>query len=474
MMHGRFSVFKKKLLFIFFAIASLGLNAEESGVPVVEKKLAYVIPIEGPIGDPQLYILRRGLKQAMEAKAEHVVIRLDTPGGQLDTTLKIMEVLQNFQGTVYAYVDREAISAGAYIAAAANTIYFHTRGIMGAAAVIESDGGDVNKTLKMKIDSYLKARIRDLGKDYRYRGDVIRAMMDEDFEFRIGGKVIKKKGSLLTLTASEAVQKYGTPPEPLMAKGIVDSVERLLNQEIGADAYTLIQFKLTWSEKVAKWLNQIRPLLLGIGLLCLFIEFKSGGGFGFFGVAGIAAILVVFTSSYVAGLAGYESLLIFAIGIILVGLELFLFPGTFICGILGASLIIGSLVWGLSDVWPGKHFQWGGDIFVLAIRDVILALVVAIVGGYFLAKYFFKKGFFDKLLLKATVAAKATSTDFLEKMKIIGKEGKTLTELMPTGKVIVEGNPYEAFSRNGFIRSGELVRVVDRDNFRIIVTKILN
>ena len=86
------------------------------------KTVAYQIPIRDQIGPPILDILRRGLKDAIRAKADLVILDMDTPGGELGVTLEIMEEiienLEKFDGKIITYVNDEAISAGAYIAIA--------------------------------------------------------------------------------------------------------------------------------------------------------------------------------------------------------------------------------------------------------------------------------------------------------------------------------------------------------------------
>jgi membrane-bound serine protease (ClpP class) len=118
----------------------------------------------------------------------------------------------------------------------------------------------------------------------------------------------------LTLTAEEAVKKYGTPPQPLLGTGIYESVEKLLDEKCGPGHYTLIKMEINWAEKVGLWLNSIGPIIIGIGLLGLFIEFKTPG-FGFFGIAGIVFVLIFFGSKYVSGLAGQEEVLVFLLGV---------------------------------------------------------------------------------------------------------------------------------------------------------------
>jgi membrane-bound serine protease (ClpP class) len=159
------------------------------------KVVVYVVPIKGEIATPVLYILRRGLKEAIERKADVVVLDMKTPGGALDVTFDIMEALAKFPGTTITFVNDEAMSAGSFISATTDEIWFAPLGKIGAAAPVTSSGQDVDKTMKMKIVSYLKAEVRAIsaGKG-RYRAEVISAMIDDNYVLKIDGKVLKEKG----------------------------------------------------------------------------------------------------------------------------------------------------------------------------------------------------------------------------------------------------------------------------------------
>lgn len=109
---------------IFTSFLSVVKAEDNSSVPPISlelnsEKIAYQIPIRDQIGPPILDILRRGLKSAIEANADIVVIDMDTPGGELGVTLEIMqeiiESFDRFEGPIITYVNKEAISAGAYI-----------------------------------------------------------------------------------------------------------------------------------------------------------------------------------------------------------------------------------------------------------------------------------------------------------------------------------------------------------------------
>lgn len=463
----------KKILWLFL-LTLLGLqaavcygNAPSEMPPSQELKKVIIVPIKNEITDVQLYILRRSLKLAIKEDASAIILALDTPGGALATTLKMMEMLSNFSGDTIAFVDNEAISAGAYIAFATHKIYFTPQGIMGAAAAIESTGADIPETANLKINSYLRARIRAIAGHSRYRADVMRAMMDKDFEFAIDGLVIKPKGELLSLTASESVKEYGKPFENLLASGIADDVNGLLDHLYGAGNYQRIDFKLTWAELAAKWLAKMTPVFLGLGLMLLFIEFKTPG-FGFIGIAGIALLTLVFVSTHLAGLAGYEAYLVFVLALILLSIEFFFLPGIFIAGTLGAVLLLGSFFWALSDIWPKQSINFNLDLFSEPAQTLSLGLLIAFLGFYIIGKFLVKGWFGSHLVLKQSVS-KMMAKDLSMLTLKIGDLGVVTTALRPSGEIEIFGKRYQAHVKVGSIEKNMPIEVVEIKNLSILV-----
>ena len=166
--------------------------------PTEVRAKVVVIPVRDQIARPVLYILRRGLKEAIENKADTVILDIKTPGGALDVTFAMMEALEKFPGTKIAFVNDQALSAGAFISATADEIWFAPRGKIGAAAPVNATGQEIDKSMRQKIVSYLKAEVRSLSEGKGYRGQVISAMIDENYELKIGDEVLKPKGELLT------------------------------------------------------------------------------------------------------------------------------------------------------------------------------------------------------------------------------------------------------------------------------------
>ena len=437
----------------------------------------YVIPVRDEINKPTLYILRRGLKEAIEQKADAVVLDMNTPGGALDVTFEIMEALDRFPGLTVTYVNKEAMSAGAFIAAATAEIYFAPNGIIGAAAPVLATGGDVDKTMKQKIVSYLRARMRANSEGKGYRGQVISAMIDEDYELKIGEKVLKPKGELLSLTATEALEKYGEPPQALLGAGKAANIEALLQAKFGGTGYEVHNFKVTWSEEFAQYLTALSPILLGLGLLALFIEFKTPG-FGVFGITGILLLAIVFLTNYVAGFSGHEPLLVFAVGLLLVALEILFFPGVVAVAVLGIGLMLGSLVWAMADLWPGQPLTvaWSGDVFVAPLQNLALGLVLAVALGAALMRFLPHGWVWDKLVLGSTIGGAAQISGgaphaAAEVASLVGQRGVAVTVLRPSGQIEVGGRRYEATVEIGAVDAGDAVIVRGRNDFAVIVER---
>jgi len=474
------------LFFSFLIAAACGLAAEpvaspaESPVPAApaRKMVVYVVPVREEINTPTLFILRRGLKEAIEQKADAVVLDMDTPGGALDVTFDIMKALEKFPGQTITFVNTDAISAGAFISATTDEIWFSPRGKIGAAAPVMATGGEIDKSMKQKIVSFLRAEVRSVSEGKGYRGQVISAMIDEDYELKIGDKILKPKGELLTLTATEALEKYGEPPQALLGAGKAADMEALLTAKYGAGNYEIKSFKVTWSEELAQYLTAISPVLLGLGLLALFIEFKTPG-FGIFGITGIVMLAAVFLSSYVAGFSGHEPLLVFAVGLLLVGLELFFFPGVFVVALLGICLMLGSLVWAMADLWPDQPLTvaWSGDAFVGPLQNLGLGLVLAVALGAALIRYLPRGWVWDKLVVGSAIGGAAqvaglSPQEAAAVTSLIGQHGIAKTVLRPSGQVEIDGRRYEATVEVGAVNAGDEVIVRGRNDFALIVEKV--
>jgi membrane-bound serine protease (ClpP class) len=228
---------------------------------------------------------------------------------------------------------------------------------------------------------------------------------------------------------------------------------------------------------LAQYLTRFSPILLGLGLLVLFIEFKTPG-FGIFGITGIVLLGIVFLGNYVAGFSGHEPLLLFAVGLLLVALEIFFFPGVAVVAVTGLVLMLGSLVWAMADLWPGQPLTaaWSGDAFVAPLRNLGLGLVLAVALGAALLRFLPKGWIWDKMVVGSTVGGAAqiagVGPDAAQEMaNIIGAHGTAVTALRPSGQVEIGGRRYEAKVEVGAVDPGEAITVRGRTDFALVVER---
>jgi len=145
--------------------------------------------------------------------------------------------------------------------------------------------------------------------------------------------------------------------------------------------------------------------------------------------------------------------LLFLIGVILLGFEVFL-PGGILGGLAGFALQSGV---GLAFL----DFGVGGGSAALAAAVLLVGLML-----YFEFAILPRTKLGRRLFLHSAVSGKSAPG---READLTGATGRTLTALAPTGVVEIEGRRHEAFSRAGFLEVDVAIRVVGADNFRLIV-----
>jgi len=150
------------------------------------------------------------------------------------------------------------------------------------------------------------------------------------------------------------------------------------------------------------------------------------------------------------------------ITLIILGLVFTLFEVIVPGGILGVLAAI-VIIW--ASVLTFQNYGIIEAIGVLVGSLILVVLLVVIELKIISKTRLGKRMFLDQ-------AVEDQSTKALGTPELIGKRGQAETTLAPSGKIVVEGVEYEAFSEDGLIKNGETVQIVGRDNFRVVVKKI--
>jgi len=447
----------QRLILLLVACVSL-LSSVRAGEVVV-------IPVKGEISKAQFFFLRRGLKAAEAAKADAVILDMDTYGGGLEAATEMLQALLATSIPTITYVDSNAGSAGALIALSTRRIYMAPVSAIGAAAPVMAGGQDLPSTMNDKVVSYFSGRARSTAQRNGYNPDIAEAFISKDTEVRMGD-FHHPKGTLLTLSAQEAAKLENG--KPLLASGVANTLPDVLTKAglTGAIRYV----EPTGFETLAFWLTTFAPLLLLVGIVGVYIELKVGG----FGIAGFVAatcFVLFFFGSYIAGLAGWEVAVVFAVGMTLIISEIMIHPGTILPGLAGLLLVGIAVVWAMVDRYPHEPLVPTGGMLEWPLIKLGITIILACIVIPLTAKFLPDMPLFRGIALARTqVRGPSFSNTVGSPVGVaVGASGVTLSILRPSGNARFGDRIVDVITRGEFIEPESPIRVLAVEGSRIVV-----
>ncbi len=437
---------------------------------VINKGDIVVVPLHGEISNSLLVFLRRAIKAAENQGASAIIFEMNTYGGRLDAAADMVEALNHTNLPTYTYVNANAGSAGALVALATRHIYMAPVSAIGAAAPIMASGEDLPATAREKTISYWSALSRSSAVKNEHNPDIAEAFMNKEKEVKIGDRIIHAKGAILTLNAQEATENING--RPLLAEGIVESVSDLAKKAGLKGNISSIQ--PTGFEHLAFWITALAPLLLLIGILGAYLEFKLPG-VSWPGIIAAICFGLFFLGHYVAGLAGWEVVALFVLGIVLLIAEIIFFAhSTIIFGVVGIFLILASLLWTMIDRYPGQDFFPTGRMLAVPLINLLVALVGAVIAIALMARYLPRTSFYRRFAL---VDANPRGPSFSSspgaadagQILAAGSQGTSVTMLRPSGKARFAEQLVDVVTDGEFVPANTPVTVVALDGMRIVV-----
>lgn len=418
----------------------------------------YHLKIEGPIEHGVSAYLKRGLREATVNNASAVILEINTPGGRLDSALAMKDMLLDTTLPTIAYINHQALSAGALVALSAEKIYMSEGSVIGAAAPVL---GDITEKAPEKVVSATRTAFAAAAEKRGRNKEIARAFVDETVE--IPG--LSTKDKLLSLTTTEALEN-----------GISDMTVTDLKSALsaaGAESASLVTLKPATAEKVVRFITmpEVASLLLTIGFLALLLEFK-GVGFGMAGIVALTAYGLFFWGHMLADLAGLEETLLLGVGILLIAIEMFVLPGFGVAGLLGAAALFAGLFLSFFHS-PGAAPMDE----IIKVSSYLSVSVLIVIGGMvmIIQKVLGReKAESGGLVLRANYhgdpAPVAPPTDIPPPAGLtIGSKGMALTQLRPSGTAEFDENRVDVVTLGDYIEAGTPIVVQDIQDFRIIV-----
>ena len=423
-----------------------------------QKTRVMVMEIKAEIDPRMNRYVDLAISHAEETKADIVIIEMDTYGGVLTDAKEIVDRIMAYKKPIWVFINSDAASAGALISIACDSIYMAPGATIGAATVVT---GGTGEKAPDKYQSYMRSIMRATAEENGRDPRIAEAMVDENLEV----DSISKAGQVITFSTSEAIQ-YG------YCEGKVESIDEILTKN-NVDNYELDRYKLGATEKVIAFF--LNPFISGLLILVImggiYFELQTPG-VGFPGAAALVALILYLVPYYLNGLAANWEIIALFLGIGLLAAEIFVIPGFGVAGIGGIVLIISSMIL----IMLNNDFF---DFEFVPMRSIMLAtaatvggvsggILVLFLGGARLSK----TNVFKRIALTDTQERKEgyTSSFIREPMK--GKRGTTYTVLRPSGKIMIDGQMYDAYTRGDYIDRDTPVEVINDEGTSLQVKAI--
>ena len=416
--------------------------AQESSTPQVVH-----IKMDGVINQVKTRYLERAMEEALETEAALLVIELDTPGGLLNSTREIVELILSSPIPTAVYVSppgARAGSAGTFITAAAHFAVMAPGTNIGAATPVSGTGQDLEETLASKVENDAAALIRSIAEERGRNATLLEATVREAASYTareaVDGNVVDfladDMDQLLTLLDGRKVQ---TPDgeSTLETEGLpLRSLEKnLLETILEFLADPNVSFLLLSIGGLGIVIELFNPGLIApvvVGVICLILAFVALGNLPV-NWAGVALILL--------------AIVLAAAEVAVVGF-----------GILGVASAISLVIGGLL-----LFAQFGDASPTLPPLSVNRWLVVG--SGIVAAASVI---YLARMAVKSRRERPQDST-----VAIVGMSGSVTAALTPRGTVRVANDTWTAVSSDGErIEAGEPVSVVAVDGLVLSVRRM--
>ena len=455
------------------------------------------VVIDGQLDRGTMALLTRAVRHAEGADHQHLLVELDTPGGEIMLMWQLAKTLREASEDgllTVVWVNGNATSAGSLLAIAAERLFMRGASTIGSATPV-TFGPEGMQEAPEKVRSLVRSQFRAIAEELGRSPALAEAMVDPEVavyevrterglelvtgdewdDLRMGQDVpelvrtVVARGELLNLTGPEAVQLG-------LADGIAESLDELLS-DVGCTGCVAETLERRPSEDGLALLAQLSPLLLLAALWLGYTELKAPG-FGLPGILALGCLGVALLGQYLVGLADVPHLVLVGAGVVLVVVELFFVPGTIWIGLLGGVCIAAGVV--MAQLGPG--FTLGAPLDQKLLLDVafrlVLMAIAGMAGAWALSRFLPDVPVLRRLILSPSSGGPSFGEALPEARTAAelgarpGAPGVAETPLRPVGRVVLDASPdrvFEARAEGEWIAERARVRVLEVHGGRLVV-----
>ncbi len=492
--------FLRKVIFFFVCIFSGAHSLEfslEKNSDTLQKELSEAIslgensvagylslPKDRSIDNTTYLYIKYALESFRKQGVSFVLLDLDTPGGEVFSSLRIVEELRKMDVEygipIIALVDDWAISAGALLAYSCRFIGAKEQSSMGAAEPVTMSSDGKMESASEKMISALRVEFGKTAEFYGRNPLIAEAMVDKDTVLVLReGKVvsllndnqieekdylISSKGKLLTLSGS-LMQALGVSDFLLPSTQPALSGESILKEELFFSGSIRWISYSNWKIDLFSFLSHpFVSSFLVMGLMIGLYGSIQNPTFGFSTILTLCCLSLILLSTFATQLVGWLEVVFCFLGAALLILDLFLFGFGFL-GLIAILFIIGGIFAMLLPSLEGVPFSydptyWGVVLseWIYRLSLLLSSVLFALLFSAMCSRFLLQRGLLArKLVLKESPHKKEKIVDKPEK----GSLGLSISSFRPFGKVEIDGTIYEAKTEGEFIEKGVYVEIID-------------